>query len=735
MDSNSTLMPDLFDCSMPDLTGPPSQRDDNFYKKAIRHFSKFYNPRLQSFESDETPYYMTDLEQIKENFSYMYARQSNKDYAYMATDGVTRKQDSLGIVPGGKVSQIVEWMRGKFQEMINNMELEAISISQDAKTRETNMFDKVMLSYLLKPELSQLAQEGVDFMPAGPDFKPEISEDVYRWMDRSFSAKMQITSKYIADDILYNNHYKQLFLRAATHVLVAGRAGIEAIAEKGKMKLNQIPAWQLITDTSVDDDFNRKARFAGYVTYMTPVEIFSRWDDFSVADKETIKKLANGDTLSDQGEITYTSFNSSHSNFNWWNRHKGGDMEIAVVKMYFKCTEDANYKKRYDRYGNPHIKKQDYQTKTSSYTYQGWRQGVLIGNMFLRDAGEVPNRVGSVGCFDESDCPLKIFMPNMNLGENRSVTDKLKKHQDRIDAFRRKLTDNAAKLGGKGIVINGSVFGIRENDKVVADLKRDGVSVINAESGEPGEASPFQGAIMPIDMSGDPNMRYYIDLIREEERNMEEISNIPKIAQGTQSGYIGAGVQDRTLAQSALGTATLYYGFIEWVNYLMQYSVNVAKYAMTASNDDYHARLKIGDIGYKYVHITRELRLEEVSVWFKVQDVIDESAKGRIRAYAQAFSQNPEWGIDPLDILELERARTWTEMINNLEYSLKRKKREMAQQKVYNDMLAQIQNERAQSAQAEQAQLQSETSRANTQDKIQGDITKEAIKQNPELVN
>ena len=59
----------------------------------------------------------------------------------------------------------------------------------------------------------------------------------------------------------------------------------------------------------------------------------------------------------------------------------------------------------------------------------------------------------------------------------------------------------------------------------------------------------------------------------------------------------------------------------------------------------------------------------------------------------------------------------------------------MAQQKVYNDMLAQIQNERAAAVQQEQANLQAKTSRANTQDKIQGDITKEAIKQNPSLVN
>lgn len=727
---------DLFDTAMPDLTLPPAQRGVNWHKQCIRHFSSFYNIRLNVFGTSEEGYQGTPLEQMRENYSYVLGRQVNKDYAFFATDYTSNTQDALGIVSGQKVAQLVEWMRGKFLQMINNMDMEAQTITREAKTKEQDMFTKLMIKYLMKPELQDLQENfGVEFAPAG-NFQPEISEDVARFMARDFHSNMEIISKDLAQDILHNNYYKELFLLCATHVLAVGVTGVDCIVRDGKIKWEHIPSHLLIIDRGNDDPLNRKARFGGYITYKTPSEIFA---EFAIQgeEKELIKKLGNGETIG-TGELgyNYETLNATHlGKFNWWST-KGNNMEIACVKMYWKCTEDAGYNVKINKFGNKTIIPKDYTTKYSDSIYEGWRQGVMIGNLLLKNAGQTPNQVGHINDYVESNLPLKIFMPGMILGENRSMVDKLKKHQDRLDAYRRKSTDLAAQAGGRGVIINGSVFGIKEGDKIIADLKRDGLSVVNLQTGESDDpAIDMRQHIHSVDLTGDPNIKLYIDLMREEERQMEELANIPKIAQGTQSGYTGAQVQSSTLAQSDLGTATTYLGFIDWCTYLTQYSVNVAKYAMTAKNDNYVARLKIGDVGFKYAQITRELRLEECQIWFKVQDVIDDQAKQRIRAYAQAFSQNPEWGVGPEDILRLEKARTWTEMIEDLEYSIQKKKGEQMQKQAYQDMLAMVLKQQQLEANKENAQLQAATTEKGNQEKIQADILKTAIKQNPSLVS
>lgn len=729
------LIPDVFDDRIPDLTVHESEWDEKRYKSTIRGFSRFYNTRGSIFDTNQgNDVRMSEIERIRENFAYLAGRQKNKDYAFMATDGVTRQEDALSIVPGQKVAQLVEWMRGRFQEMITNMEMVAESISEDVKTKETTMFDKLMLQMIIEPHMQEITNMGIKYQPAGSQFSPQIPEDVYRWMDQDFRQAMETVSKSIGQDILYSNDFRQLFLREATHILAAGRCGVECVMVDGKMKWQHIPSWQLIIDRSHDDDYLKKARFKGYIHHMTPSELYTRWTDWTPTEKEIINALSSGQTVNyGEQSISYEMINQGWANLNWFQRKNGNILDIGVVKMYWKTTFDMNYKKRTDKYGNVHTWRPDFKGKNSDYLYEGWRQGVLVANMFLKDAGPVPNRVGALANYIEDDCPLRIYMPNMNMGENVAITDRLKKHQDRIDAYRRKVTNIVSQTIGKGAIVNGAAFGIKESTKIVADLKRDGITVVNMATGEPGE-DVMQKFVQQVDLTGDPNVSFYIQLMQEEERNMEEIANVPKIAQGLQQGYVGAGVQDRTLQQSSLGTATTYYGFIEYLNQMMQYSVNVAKFAMTADKDNYLARLRVGDYGYKFMKITRDIRLEEAMVYFHVQDVVDEAAKQRIRAYAQAFSQNVDWGVDPLDILRLERARTWTQMISDLEYSLKRKNREKAQKEAMQQLINQINMEKQRADMAAQEQLRSITSRQNTIDNVQGGVMQEAIAQNPSLV-
>ena len=712
----------------------PAQRDEYWHKACIRHYASFYNTRRKVFDSNEEGYKLSLVDEMKENFSYVLGRQRNKDYAFMTSDPATNTQDDLGIVAGQKVAQLAEWMRGRFQELINNMKLTSVNLSPDSKSEATDMFDKLMIKHLLKDDLKEMEGNGVEFNPV-TNFNPQVTEDIYKWMDRGFKSNFQVVSKDIADDILYSNYYKQLFLMCATHALAAGRTAIDCIVKNGEMFWQLVPAHQLILDTSIDDDFCKFMRFGGYIQYKTYAEIVSNPNyRFTQDEKDTLKALSSGQSIGPEGaQYNWHTLNTATS-FEYFQASNNGQYLVAEIKLYWQSLEDAQYKQSTDRFGIKRMHPRMYKESYSDLPFQSFRQGVLIGNLVLKNYGRINNTWGALQGRPELDLPLKVFMPNMLMGENRSMVDRLKKHQDRVDAYRRKVTDLMSTHFGKTSILNaGAVNGTFNQTKVIADLKRDGVATVNLSQGEPGEGNQ-QNFVIPVDFTMDPNVKVYIDLMREEDRIMEEIANIPKIAQGLQSGYVGQGVQQRTLAQSSLGTATLYNGFVDWMTQIIQYSVNVRKLAMTAEKDNYEARLRIGDYGYTFARITKDIRMEEVGLYFKIEDVIDEAARGRIQSYAQAFSQNPESGIDEIDILEMERARTWSELIDNLKYSINRTRRERQQQKAYEDVLAQVMNERNNQNQAAMAQLQSIASQNNAQNKIYGDLLKEAIKQNPELV-
>ena len=64
-----------------------------------------------------------------------------------------------------------------------------------------------------------------------------------------------------------------------------------------------------------------------------------------------------------------------------------------------------------------------------------------------------------------------------------------------------------------------------------------------------------------------------------------------------------------------------------------------------------------------------------------INDSIDEEGRKRIVQYAQAWSQNPSFGVTPLNILKLEKSVNYTEAIDMLEYDITRNKKMEAKER------------------------------------------------------
>jgi hypothetical protein len=205
-------------------------------------------------------------------------------------------------------------------------------------------------------------------------------------------------------------------------------------------------------------------------------------------------------------------------------------------------------------------------------------------------------------------------------------------------------------------------------------------------------------------MTLDPNVSMIINLRREEERIMEEIVNLPKIALGQQTGYVGAKTQAGTIAASSTGTAHIYKGFINFIELQLRHGVNQYKLAAVSEGEDEIP--VVGTSGTHYLKLTKDIQFEDMNVYIKIRDFIDDQARERMLNVAQAAMQNQ--AIDMIDYINIEKCRSYSELLNELEYSLRKKARDAQKQQEMMALMEQAKMEQEAASKKDVAQLKDE---------------------------
>jgi hypothetical protein len=288
-------------------------------------------------------------------------------------------------------------------------------------------------------------------------------------------------------------------------------------------------------------------------------------------------------------------------------------------------------------------------------------------------------------------------------GDNRSVVSRLHIHQDRIDYFTNEITKMVNKAKGKNFVFNEDKAGGKTPSSILKDFELWGISTINSASGEDDD-SKYKRLVDVVDMTLDPNVQQLIALRREEERLMEEIVNIPKIALGQQSGYVGAKTQAGTIAQSNLGTASLYQGFVGFIEHQLRHALN--QYKLGAISEDENDIPVVGTDGIRYLKIMKDFQFEEIGTYIKIRDFIDEQARERLLGMAQAFAQNQAITFE--DYLNIEQCRTFTELRAELMYAVRKRVRDAEKQQQMQMQMMQMQQEAQLQASVAPEQLRQE---------------------------
>jgi hypothetical protein len=280
------------------------------------------------------------------------------------------------------------------------------------------------------------------------------------------------------------------------------------------------------------------------------------------------------------------------------------------------------------------------------------------------------------------------------------------------------MTDRAK---GKVFILNKHKLGSATSQEILNDFERIGLHITDGNmTGEDFNNADYNKVVEVVDMTLDPNVQMMITLRREEERIMEEIVNVPKVAMGQQQGYLGAKTQAGSIAQSNLGTSYLYQGFIQFIERDLQYALNQYKVSLLTMEQDTLGLLD--DNGIEFLQITEDFKFEDFGVYIKVKDFLDEQARERLLGIAQAAMQNQL--IDMRDYLRIETSKTYTELLKELQYSMDKKDRERKKAEEQAQIMQAAQMEAQMAMQQQQASMAQEGNNYRSELKFVGDMAK-----------
>lgn len=690
--------------------------EEDWYAACARAIATYYNPvsqftddsiygRGQSFDWFADT--LGEAEQIIENFLFYQGDQPIKEYWYFNQDTSTpelyQQPGTSGVVTlptpwikGQKVFQLLSYMKGVFAGRLSAARLSVENRSQKAQTIKTDLLNRATLRYQFKEIFDTLqSEEGVEFNPF-PSQNIETLDQAFNWITKTPQEKSEKIALPIIRKIDADNNTKLLMEKAFINAAVGKFGALYVYIDKsGRLCQTEIPPQNLILDRRVDDDFGKGARFVAFIEFKTPDQIVTDYNfgDKDAEVKEELLKFSNN-----KGGVSETDFwawaTNTSGNFLWWDFQRQGFCKIACVHAFWISYEDGRYKRTDDgklRKLNPNQK-----NKRGDYEVMTVRKCTLIGNRYVTDYG-----IEECVVYDPTNpgvplLPVRYVVPNMHLGYNKSIVDRIKDYQKNIDALENKINYHISKDIGTGYVFNGNVAkGVNPAD-TMGDFKKWGLTVINRNDGEDLRLNEREQLIEKIDFNLTQNINQYINLYREKERLMEEITSTSKIALGQQQSYVGLNTQQNTIAQNTKGAEYIYSSLLKLYADVQGYSLEKFKLAFVYGKNTEIVKGVLNKNGMAFLKDIKDFTFHEMFVNVHLEDIIDEQMKSQL---LQAAMMGLQGGlIEFKDFVAMIRFQTYSEMSAYMDEALARKERLTQQQQ----MMAEVMKQASIQAQGEQ---------------------------------
>lgn len=594
---------------------------------------------------------------------YYIGKQTNYTYNHLG--------EEVGWVKSKLANKLVDTMAGQFVDLLTSKEISAKALSKRAQNAKLKKYEDLMFRYDRKYDFinQELNKAGVNYTPASADqFKDK--EDVEKNFLLTVKDSLELYASDIATGIEWQNDSDGMYVQTFINdIAPANYTGIYNYAEAGKIKQKRVPFYNLIFDTNSDDPFVRDGQFCGIIERLTPAQVFKRYPNLNDQQRAEIIELAQNQTYYNN----FTSFYNAPSTPCCFKRNN--ELIVTVATTWWIGPKDLRKKVVTDKYGNKKIVNLKDGDQESEFSIQDLHKSTVVANKMLVDWGYESNVVRSVEKKEDPKLPIWVYNANTTLGDGVSILGKIAPLIDDIDLYRKKLTDTVAKSKGKCYVFLGSKMDKSTRD-MITDFAVMGITTIIGTSGEPDDPSNQKKVVESVDMTLDPNITAYIQLRASIETEIENLLNMPKIAQGIQSGNIGLGVQKGTIAQANVGMTYLWSNLLKLNSLAMNHAVNMARILIASGK--HSMDFVVGDRGEMMMKVIKDTMFEDVMIDLSILDSATKEQKDIltkiILSQAQAGQVSLREGIAVL------RATTLTELDNEIAYFDKKREEKQAAQ-------------------------------------------------------
>jgi hypothetical protein len=736
-----SLMKDFVSYTLPDFSVPEHKKDENWYKNAVRYYASFYNRNQNNNTMLDNPNEM--LNPVDRGLNYMLyyeGKQKNVNYNHVTTDINGNTLQAVWI-PGKKVKSLIDHRLGYISSQFKHKEISVTSLAPEVVSWKQRKLENGLLKFDTEmiELLAMLEQEGVQYDPMdGMNF--DTKDEWEKYINTSLKDYGEIVMTNIANEIETQNDSNTEYKKAFLDWHAFGYAAMYNYVENGNVNQKCIRAWQVIYDNLDDSPTKKNMKFGGFIERLTPEEIFSKWgDQLDDNAKQEIIQISKSKNSSGNYQPIYNNIANTYNtpNISYWDFDQG-QLVVSCTTIFFIAPRDTRYEKSTDKYGKEHITRIKRKNRKGQFITYDLYKGVLIGNKWLVDYGLASNVVRNKFNKTMPQIPLMVFTHNTVLGSNLPPIGQIAQHQDNMDFYRFKIMEIVSRDAGKNYVIHGDKLEGTTSKSLITDFKSIGIHVTAGSSGEYDDPSNVKRFVEYIDLTLDPNVMRYVELYREEEMIMEKIMSTNQVELGQQQQYMSQGTQKATIAQTQQGVLDLYQNFTKFNEACLQQSIEIAKMVYALDGDQEKVFI-LGDRGVKFLKLTKDMLFQDMLLFVNTNDVIDEAARERIKAYVQAWSQNPNYGITPLDIIKIEQATTYQEMVSQLDMVFRRNERKQAeamQQQMMQQMMMQQANAESQENQTvmremgatERAAMNNDAAMEKTQMQNEANLTSQMLR-------
>lgn len=624
---------------------PESTRNSDWYYRNLRYFASFYNttPNYDAFQAatgltTTEPERITPVEKMNRLLLYYLGKQPNLKFAY-ATDDLTRKSFQAEFINDQSAKEFVDFFKGQMLSRLSNAVWTAKPLSKRATTEFTNMLDKAMLQYDLKPYLEQMADK---FDPTGQNF--QFPKDVQSWMNTKWKEYASELCTDMANG-LWSEGWLLDMLQAYTYVVATANCCMEHYALRGRIRSEHFSPMQLIRDLKSNNDLGLDDQFIGRIGEGTPNEIFTMFPEFTEEQKADIERMAADSKLS-------APYCAGVGNFRWFGQ---GTNTVTYVKMFWRTKHNIGKKAVKNYKGNPRVAKAE-ENDPEGYVLEDICQCICVGNKYVLRTGYIDNLVEKEGEVSRPMFPITRFMPGTFLGTSESEISRIQDLVDEIGMMKYKVRKMIGEAKGKRYILKGDRFSEALMPKTfIKEIESLPVTIVPPT----GEDDNSNNMVETIDLSLDPNIDKLFAICQQTENSIRKIMSVSDVAMGQRQEYIGNNTAQTIAGQNSTSTAYMNDMFCEWVRMNMSYAVNATKNLATSGKDVKEMSFLIGDRGLVFFKLIKSLRFEQIWIKLSINDILDDKQRGMVLNAAQPVLQGGLMSM--LDFLSLMKAGSITE--------------------------------------------------------------------------